>query len=37
LIEGLNLLDQRFDLIRAVEEAELRVKMEMNELRCHGG
>jgi len=31
-------LDQRLDLIRAVEEAALRVLMEeMNEFRCHGG
>ena len=34
LIEGFNLLDQWLDLIRAVEEAELRVQMESQTSQC---
>jgi hypothetical protein len=37
LAEGFDLLDQRFDLIRAVQEAELGMEMEMHEGRSHGG
>jgi hypothetical protein len=36
LIKRFDLLDERLDLIGAVEEAELGVEMEVNELRCHG-
>jgi hypothetical protein len=36
LAERLDLLHERLDLIRAVEEAELCVQMEMNERRSHG-
>jgi hypothetical protein len=36
LIERFDLLDERLDLIRAVQETELGMEMEMNELRCHG-
>lgn len=35
LIERFDLLDERLDLIRAVQETELGMKMEMDELRCH--
>ena len=37
LIERLDLPDQRLNLIRAVEETELRVEMKMDEGRSHGG
>jgi len=36
LIERFDLLDERLDLIRAVQETELGMEMKMNELRCHG-
>ncbi len=36
LSKGLDLLDERLDLICAVEETELGVKMEMDEGRSHG-
>jgi len=36
LAERFDLLNQRVDLIRPVEKAELGVDVEMNELRCHG-
>ena len=36
LAERFDLLNQRIDLIRPVEKAELGVDVEMNELRCHG-
>jgi hypothetical protein len=36
LIEQFDLLDERVDLIRAVQETELGMEMEMNELRRHG-
>lgn len=37
LVEGFNLFDERFDLIRTVEKAKLCVEMKMNEGGCHGG
>jgi len=37
LIKRFNLLDERLDLIGAVQETELGVKVEMNERRSHGG
>ena len=37
LIERFDLLDERLDLIRAVEQTELGMEMEMNEGRSHGG
>jgi len=36
LTERLDLLHERLDLIRAVEEAELGMQMEMDEGRSHG-
>ena len=36
LAEGFDSLNQRLDLIRPVEKAEMGVEVEMNELRCHG-
>ena len=36
LAEGFNLLDERLDLIRAVEQTVLGVKMKMHEGRGHG-
>ena len=36
LAEGFDLLDERFDLIGAVEETELGVQMQMHERRSHG-
>src|SRR5215471_7020349 len=36
LAERFDLLNQRVDLIRPVEKAELGVDVEMNEFRCHG-
>ncbi len=35
LSERFDLLDERFDLIRAVEQAELGVEMQMDKRRCH--
>jgi hypothetical protein len=35
LAERYDLLNQRVDLIRAVEKAELGVQVKVNELRCH--
>ena len=37
LTEGLDLLDERLDLIRAVEQTELGVEMEMDERSGMGG
>lgn len=37
LIERLDLSDQRLDLICAVEKTELRVEVEMDKGRSHGG
>ena len=36
LAKGFNLLDERLDLIRAVEQTVLGVKMKMHEGRGHG-
>jgi hypothetical protein len=36
LAEGLDLLDERLDLIRTVQETELGMEIEMNELRRQG-
>ena len=35
LIERFDLLNERLDLIRAVQETELGMEMEVDELRCH--
>ena len=37
LAKRFDLLDERLDLIRAVQEAELGMEVEMNEGRSHGG
>ena len=37
LIERFDLLDERLDLIRTIEQTELSMEMEMNEGRSHGG
>ncbi len=37
LVKRFYLLDERLDLIRTVEQTELRMEMEMNEGRSHGG
>ena len=36
LVERFDLLNERLDLIRAVQETELGMEMEVNELRCLG-
>ncbi len=36
LIKRFNLLDERLDLIRAVQETELGMEVEMHEGRSHG-
>jgi hypothetical protein len=35
LAKRFDLLNQRIDLIRAVEKTELGVQVKVNELRCH--
>jgi hypothetical protein len=37
LVKRFNLLDERLDLIRTIEQTELSVEMKMNEGRSHGG
>jgi hypothetical protein len=37
LVKRFDLLDEWLDLIRAVQETELCMEVEMNELRRHGG